>query len=111
MLAGAPALCSITLAPSALCPQINESAKEALTWGSRPETPEHQKKYRALNVYEPGKIARHYGAADDPVPQCPDGGFGIKGSTGESVAAQMGGFPTSEMQRYALEQSEAIYAR
>ncbi len=89
--------------------RLKESVKDAMTWGERPQTPADQKKYRLLSVHEPGKIARHYGAADDPVPEGP---FGAVSKTDESVAATLkGNFPTTEMGRWQLEQSEDVYAR
>lgn len=51
--------------PAGLTTAIIDTAKDALTWGPRPATPDEQKKYRALSVHEPGKIVKHWGMAGE----------------------------------------------
>mmetsp|Transcript_4493 Transcript_4493/g.7571 ORF Transcript_4493/g.7571 Transcript_4493/m.7571 type:complete len:442 (+) Transcript_4493:85-1410(+) len=84
----------------------DESAQGALRWEARPPTPDAQRKYGTQ--WEAGKIARHHGYADDPIPQ---GTFGAPNTENDSVAKQMQGhYPTTELGRWQLEQAENIYA-
>lgn len=98
---------SAQIRPAGLVTKLNESAQQCCSWEQRPPTPPEQRKYRMLSVHEPGKIARHYGAADDPIPEGP---FGVVHRNGESVAEQLANYPTTDMARWQLEQSEDIYA-
>ena len=92
--------------------KLNETAKDALSWNTaeRPQTPPEIRKYRQTAIHEPGKMARHFGAADDPVPQGP---FGCKSAAaaGQTVVEAIRNYPESEMARWRLEQAESIYAR
>ena len=94
--------------PAGVTTQFKETAKDALTWNERPGTPDEQKKYRQSTVHEPGKILRHFGTADDKIP---DGPFGDKSDLGQGVAQTIKSFPDSEIARWKLERAEDVYAR
>lgn len=100
---------STWIRPAGVLTSFNETAKDALTWKDRPSTPEEQKKYRQSTVHEPGKIVKHFGTADDPIPEGP---FGNKTQSlpGENVAANIKSFPETEVARWKLERSEDVYA-
>uniref|UniRef100_A0A7S2VV15 EFHB C-terminal EF-hand domain-containing protein n=1 Tax=Chlamydomonas chlamydogama TaxID=225041 RepID=A0A7S2VV15_9CHLO len=95
--------------PAGVSTAVQESAKDALTWQERPQTPPEQKKYRQSTVHEPGIIVRHYGAAEDPLPEGPFGDK-TKSQPGESVSDYLKGYPNTEIGRWALERSEDVYA-
>lgn len=101
---------STWIRPAGVTTNFNETAQDALTWQKRPETPPEQKKYRQSTVHEPGKVVKHFGAADDPVPEGPFGDKSVS-KPGESVAAYIKSFPDTEVARWKLERSEDIYAR
>lgn len=97
--------------PAGITGKLHETAKDALTWNDeRPSTPDDIKKYRQSTVHEPGKIVRHPGHADDPVPQGP---FGVKSaaSGGQNINEALKNYPDSELARWKLEQAEGVYAR
>lgn len=94
--------------PAGVVTQYAESIKDAVTWSEPPPTPGEQKKYRQSTLHEPGKVVRHPGAADDPLPQGP---FGEKSLYGESVAQNMQAFPSTEVARWKLDRAEDVYAR
>ena len=99
------------LRPAGVVTEIIETTAGALNWPERPPTPDHEKKFRALSVHEPGKIVKHYGTADDPIP---DGPYGRTTKPGpeDSLAANMRGmYPTSELGRWKREEEEAVYDR
>ncbi len=96
------------LRPAGLCTAFQDTAKEALTWSERPPTPPEQKKYRQSTIHEPGNIIRHYGTADDKLPEGP---FGDQSTLGESVQGTIKTYPDSEIARWKLERAEDVYAR
>ena len=81
-----------------------------LTFDERPQTPDHQKKYRQSVLHEPGKIVRHFGVAEDPIQE---GCFGRAtiARPGESVADYIRSYPQSSLAQWALQRSEDVYAR
>lgn len=81
-----------------------------LSFDQRPETPDHQKKYRQSVLHEPGKIVRHFGVAEDPLPV---GSFGRAtiARPGESVAEHIKSYPQSSLAQWALQRAEDVYAR
>ncbi|KAG2486271.1 hypothetical protein HYH03_015095 [Edaphochlamys debaryana] len=97
--------------PAGITGRMDGSARDALTWsgGQRPGTPEDIKKYRQSTVHEPGRIVRHPGLADDPLP---DGPFGVKSaaSGGQSISEALNNYPNSELARWKIEQAEQNYA-
>jgi len=97
------------LRPAGMSTKHEDTAKDALTWNARPPTPPHQRKYRQLAVHEPGVIIRHFGAAEDPIPEGPFGDRTVS-KPGDTVAENMKGtYPSTEMGRWALEQAEDVY--
>lgn len=96
--------------PAGIKTAIQESAKDALTWQERPDTPGDIKKYRQSTLHQPGVIVRHPGAANDPLPQGP---FGDKSAAaeGQNVLETIRCYPDSEIARWKLEQQEAVYRR
>eukprot|EP00201_Polytomella_parva_P013293 CAMPEP_0175053804 /NCGR_PEP_ID=MMETSP0052_2-20121109/9138_1 /TAXON_ID=51329 ORGANISM="Polytomella parva, Strain SAG 63-3" /NCGR_SAMPLE_ID=MMETSP0052_2 /ASSEMBLY_ACC=CAM_ASM_000194 /LENGTH=474 /DNA_ID=CAMNT_0016318399 /DNA_START=71 /DNA_END=1491 /DNA_ORIENTATION=+ len=84
-----------------------ESAKDCLSWESRPPTPPEMKRFRQSTIHEPGKILRHYGVANDPIPE---GTFGRKTNVCESVGAVLKNYPSTEISRWKYEQAEKVYA-
>ncbi|KAL3146785.1 hypothetical protein ABBQ38_014767 [Trebouxia sp. C0009 RCD-2024] len=80
-----------------------------LSFDERPQTPDHQKKYRQSVLHEPGKIVRHFGVAEDPIHE---GCFGRAtiARPGESVADYIGSYPQSSLAQWALQRSEDVYA-
>ncbi len=81
-----------------------------LSFEPRPQTPDHQKKYRHPVLHEPGKIVRHFGTAEDPLPE---GSFGRAtiARPGESVADYIKSYPQSSLAQWALQRAEDVYAR
>lgn len=80
-----------------------------LAEGTRPPTPDHLKKYRRSNLYEPGKPYVHWGAADNRKPT--DAVYGRPPAYGrETTAGAMNVAPTTSMAQWQLEQKEAIYS-
>ena len=81
-----------------------------LSFDERPQTPDHQKKYRQSVLHEPGKIVRHFGVAEDPLQE---GGFGRAtiARPGETVADYIKSYPQSSLAHWALQRSEDVYAR
>lgn len=81
-----------------------------LSFDARPQTPDHQKKYRQSVLHEPGKIVRHFGVAEDPLHE---GSFGTAtiARPGESVADYIKSYPQSSLAQWALQRSEDVYAR
>lgn len=81
-----------------------------LSFDERPQTPDHQKKYRQSVLHEPGKIVRHFGVAEDPLHE---GNFGRAtiARLGESVADYIKSYPQSSIAQWALQRSEDVYAR
>jgi hypothetical protein len=90
--------------------KLQGGAKDALNWGERPETPGDVKKYRQSTLNAVGKTLRHPGSADDPIPEGP---FGDKSASaaGQNVLEIIKTYPESEIARWKIEQSEAVYAR
>ncbi|DBA88436.1 TPA: hypothetical protein ACH3X2_004926 [Trebouxia sp. C0005] len=80
-----------------------------LSFEPRPQTPDHQKKYRQSVLHEPGKIVRHFGTAGDPLPE---GSFGRAtiARQGESVADYIKSYPQSSLAQWALQRAEDVYA-
>ncbi|KAA6430086.1 MAG: flagella associated [Trebouxia sp. A1-2] len=80
-----------------------------LSFEPRPQTPDHQKKYRQSVLHEPGKIVRHFGTAEDPLPE---GSFGRAtiARQGESVADYIKSYPQSSLAQWALQRAEDVYA-
>ncbi|GFR51165.1 hypothetical protein Agub_g13522 [Astrephomene gubernaculifera] len=97
--------------PAGITSVFDGGAKDAVTWerGQRPVTPETIKKYRQSVVHEPGKIIRHPGVAEDPIPPGP---YGVKTAAppGQNVTEVIKNYPDSELARWKLEQAENIYA-
>ena len=95
--------------PAGVNTSFNETAKDALTWSERPPTPDEQKKYRQSTLHQPGVAVKHYGFANDAVPQGP---FGDKtrSQPGENVAAYIKSQPETELGIWKLERSEDCYA-
>lgn len=81
-----------------------------LSFDERPQTPDHQKKYRQSVLHEPGKIVRHFGVAEDPLHE---GSFGRAtiARPGEKVADYIKSYPQSSLAQWALQRSEDVYAR
>ena len=61
-------------------------------------------------LHEPGKIVRHFGTAEDPLPE---GSFGRAtiARPGESVADYIKSYPQSSLAQWALQRAEDVYAR
>ena len=87
-----------------------ECTASCLHFEQRPQTPDHQKKYRQSVLHEPGKIVRHFGVAEDPLPE---GSFGraTVARPGESVAEYIKSYPQSGLAQWALQRAEDVYAR
>ena len=87
-----------------------ECTASCLHFDERPQTPDHQKKYRQSVLHEPGKIVRHFGVAEDPLPE---GNFGRAtiARPGESVAEYIKSYPQSGLAQWALQRAEDVYAR
>ena len=99
------------LRPAGLSQPVTQTAKDALTWQSdRPKTPEHLKPYQHYARQPPGTITRHHGSARDDVSKERVYGCKTKASK-ESAAECMATYPDSEIGRWKLEQSEAVYSR
>lgn len=81
-----------------------------LSFTERPQTPPHEKKYRQSALHEPGAIVRHFGTAEDPLPE---GTFGraTHAKPGETVAEYIQSYPKSALKQWALQQAEDVYAR
>lgn len=89
----------------------NETAKDIMTWSSeRPSTPDHIKKYRQTTVLAPGARAKHWGTAEDPVPEGPYGAK-TRSQPGQSVAEAIKQGPQTEMSLWHEAQAEGIYHR
>ncbi|GAQ80676.1 hypothetical protein KFL_000590290 [Klebsormidium nitens] len=91
---------------AAVCLQPDENA------GERPETPPEIKKYRKSTRYEPGKVVKHYGLADDKVPLRENQAFGMKKekTADDNVASVIRATPESAMLKWHQERKEDIYA-
>ena len=87
-----------------------ECTASCLSFDARPQTPDHQKKYRQSVLHEPGKIVRHFGVAEDPLHE---GCFGRAtiAKPGESVADYIKSYPQSSLAQWALLRSEDVYSR
>jgi len=79
---------------------------------NRPTTPPEISKYRKSTIHEPGKIVKHYGAANNVIPHPKDEPFGYKSGVGkgEGVAEVIKNFPESELMQWRLERQEDVYA-
>lgn len=87
-----------------------DTTASCLSFAERPQTPPHEKKYRQSALHEPGAIVRHFGSAEDPLPE---GTFGraTHAKPGESVADYIHSYPQSALKQWALQQAEDTYAR
>lgn len=87
-----------------------DTTATCLSFSERPQTPPHEKKYRQSALHEPGAIVRHFGTAEDPLPE---GTFGraTHAKPGESVADYIQSYPQSAIAQWALQQAEDVYAR
>lgn len=104
-----PVLAHVQAAGDATRANVDCTAS-CLSFDERPQTPDHQKKYRQSVLHEPGKIVRHFGVAEDPIHE---GSFG-RGTIarpGESVADYIKSYPQSRLAQWALQRSEDVYAR
>ena len=88
--------------------QDGQRAGDCLRWEERPATPERIKRFRTPLCDDPGKIARHPGAARDALP---GGTAGCKSTFGESAAQCMQVEPATDISRWQLGKAESIYAR
>ena len=91
-------------------PASADTTASCLSFTERPQTPPHEKKYRQSVLHEPGAIVRHFGTAEDPLPE---GTFGraTHAKPGESVADYIQSYPQSPLKQWALQQAEDVYAR
>lgn len=91
-------------------PADTGTTASCLSFAERPQTPPHEKKYRQSALHEPGAIVRHFGTAEDALPE---GTFGraTHAKPGESVADYIQSYPQSALKQWALQQAEDVYAR
>ena len=72
--------------PNADKESVDFSVRQDVHAGQQPGTPEHLKKYRKGHVNQPGKIQKHWGAADDAPPYAANYVYGKKTYGSEKVA-------------------------
>jgi hypothetical protein len=89
--------------------ETSETAKQAMTWDGRPETPQQLQPYKHYARQDPGTITKHFGTAHDRVPEGP---FGCKTKASKESAADCTHcYPDSTTARWQLARKEGIYAR
>lgn len=86
----------------------DQGAAALLREPERPSTPPHETKYR-LNSQLPGQRQRHFGVAEDSVPQGPYGRASDQSSA--SVPSSMRQLPASTWEAHKQEQAEGAYDR
>ncbi|KAK9804914.1 hypothetical protein WJX72_011725 [[Myrmecia] bisecta] len=86
-----------------------EGTKQCLDFGPRPTTPEKELKYRQSTLHEPGKIVKHFGSANNAVPEGP---YGIRtvSKPNESVPESIRSYPESALLQWDMQRREEVYA-